>query len=343
MLVLAGCGNLAGNNDEDVTYTVAANGGPNTATTALTFTFGSAVSGLTAEDINVTGVTRGALTGGGETWTLEITVTITANITVSIARNGIESGQKQVMVYKTPGTADHIPSDSLASALAWLDVNAAAGGEYIITIKENETIEPKTLSYDGKTLGVTLTGGNAEWIVRLNTAGSLFTVGSGVTLTLDAGVTLSGLQEGDNYAALVWVNEGGALVMNAGSKITGNRSFYNPAFIDSGNRYGGGVCVSGDGTFTMSGGEISGNTADQGGGVFVYHYAGTLIKSGQSTIYGRDAADAALKNTASFGHAVYRYLSWNPSFSDVYNTTAGPGVNLRSLSDVTGTGGWEQM
>ncbi|MDR0628531.1 MAG: hypothetical protein LBG24_02610 [Treponema sp.] len=317
MLVLAGCGNLAGNNDEDVTYTVAANGGPNTATTALTFTFGSAVSGLTAEDINVTGVTRGALTGGGETWTLEITVTITANITVSIARNGIESGQKQVMVYKTPGTADHIPSDSLASALAWLDVNAAAGGEYIITIKENETIEPKTLSYDGKTLGVTLTGGNAEWIVRLNTAGSLFTVGSGVTLPLDAGVTLSGLQEGDNYAALVWVNEGGALVMNAGSKITGNRSFYNPAFIDSGNRYG--------------------------GGVFVYHYAGTLIKSGQSTIYGRDAADAALKNTASFGHAVYRYLSWNPSFSDVYNTTAGPGVNLRSLSDVTGTGGWEQM
>jgi hypothetical protein len=110
---------------------------------------------------------------------------------------------------------------------------------------------------------------------------------------------------------------------------------------------GGGVHVS-TGTFTMSGGTISGNTADRwGGGVYVD--SGTFTKEdaeddGDSgTIYG-DMADAstpedsALKNTAGAGydgHAVYVYDASTPKKR---NTTAGPSIGL----DSGGTpGNWE--
>jgi hypothetical protein len=63
---------------------------------------------------------------------------------------------------------------------------------------------------------------------------------------------------------------------------------------------GGGVYVAG-GTFTMNGGEISGNT---GGGVYVG--SGTFrIVTG--TIYGSNEADTSLRNIANTGAALYRY------------------------------------
>jgi hypothetical protein len=99
---------------------------------------------------------------------------------------------------------------------------------------------------------------------------------------------------------------------------------------------GGGVGVGG-GTFTMSGGEISGNTAVYGGGG-VYVNNGTFTMSGGGTIYGSDAS-STLKNTTdsgdSDGHAVYVYAG-----SKKRNTTAGPGVNMDSRIS-GGAGGWE--
>jgi parallel beta-helix repeat protein/predicted outer membrane repeat protein len=64
----------------------------------------------------------------------------------------------------------------------------------------------------------------------------------------------------------VYVDSSGTFTMSGG-EISGNTASY----------YGGGVYVSG--TFTMSGGEISGNTASStsGGGVYVY---GTFTMSG---------------------------------------------------------------
>jgi hypothetical protein len=114
-------------------------------------------------------------------------------------------------------------------------------------------------------------------IVSLSSNGSLFTVGSEVTLTLDDNITLQG--RNDNDASLVQVNSGGSLVMKTGSQITGNTTTSN----------GGGVGVGWDGIFTMDGGEISGNTATSGGGVFsngIFTMDGGEISGNTATIGG---------------------------------------------------------
>jgi hypothetical protein len=150
---------------------------------------------------------------------------------------------------------------SLEQSLTWLENNAVAGGEYTITLHINESSAPKTLYYGGKAVKITLQGDASERTVSLTTNGSLFTVESWVTLTLGAQVTLRG--HSGNDSPLVQVSSyNGALIMNAGSKITGNTAYD-----------GGGVYASNGGAFTMNGGEISGNSATYiyggGGGVYV--------------------------------------------------------------------------
>jgi uncharacterized repeat protein (TIGR02543 family) len=243
------------------------------------------------------------------------------------------------------------PSDlSLADSLAWITSNAVEGGAYAITVHAGETVTPKTLSYNGKKVSVTLEGGETEQRIMLGSTGSLFTVGNGVTLTLRNNITLEG--RSDNMASLIKINSGGTLVMNASSTVTGNTSsslgsgvcVYSGTFTMSGGTIsgnttssgGGGVYV-GSGTFTMSGGTISGNTSSSGDGVCVFD-SGTFIKQSGGVIYGSDAS-ASLKNTASSdsnGHAVYV----NSSPAKRRDSTAGEGDTLNSL--VSGSsGGWE--
>jgi uncharacterized repeat protein (TIGR02543 family) len=219
---------------------------------------------------------------------------------------------------------------SLADSLAWITSNAAEGGAYAITVRADETVTPKTLSYSGKKkVSVTLEGGESEQRIMLDSTGSLFTVGNGVTLTLGNNITLQG--QSNNTTSLISINSGGTLVMNAGSKITGNTSS---------SSLGGGVCVY-SGTFTMSGGTISGNTSSYysyGGGIFVG--IGTFIKQSGGVIYGSNAS-ASLKNTAGggntgYGHAVYV----NSSPAKRRDSTAGEGDTLNSgVSD--SDDGWE--
>jgi uncharacterized repeat protein (TIGR02543 family) len=158
---------------------------------------------------------------------------------------------------------------SLNDALTWISNNAATGNTYTITLRNNEAIAPRTLSYSGKTVGITLTGGTMERTVSLSATGSLLTVESGVTLTLGNNLTLQG--RSNNTAALVQVNSGGTLVMNSGSRVTENT---NNAMWS----YGGGIYIAYNGAFTMSGGIISNNSADfAGGGIYM---TGTFIMSG---------------------------------------------------------------
>jgi hypothetical protein len=183
-----------------------------------------------------------------------------------------------------------IPDTSLQAALAWLDSNAVEGGSYTITLQNDETIAPKTLFYSGKTVGIILTGGTSERTVNLSTTGSLFSVESGVTLTLDNNITLQG--RSDNTVSLVQVNSGGALVMNTGSKVSGNTN--TPSYGDSPR--GGGIYNTGN--FTMNGGEISGNTAQyvtygaDGGGI--YNTGNFTMNDGKIS-----------NNTAVYGGGVY--------------------------------------
>ena len=199
-----------------------------------------------------------------------------------------------ITVYAYWMTNIAIPATSLEAALTWLDANAVGGVAYTITLNANETIGPTTLSYSGKNLSITIKGDTTERTVNLSAAGSLFTVGSGVTLTLDNNVTLQGR---NGMASLVWVNSGGTLVMNTGSKISGNSS----------SNDGGGVYVGNNSTFTMNGGTISGNSSSSyggGGGVLVGN-GGTFTMnggavSGNSSSYGGGGGGVLVGNGGTF-------------------------------------------
>jgi uncharacterized repeat protein (TIGR02543 family) len=246
-------------------------------------------------------------------------------IDIGYRKDGSASSGSDCAWFKAGGTSggeSSMPDTSLQAALDWLDSNAVEGGSYTITLPNNETFAPRTLSYSGKTVNITLAGGTTERTVDLSSTGSLFTVGSGVTLTLGDNLTLRG--RSDNTASLVTVNGGGTLTMNTGSKISGNSA-----------SFGGGVYVSG-GTFTMSGGEISGNSAFSGGGVYVD--SGTFTKQ-SGIIYGSDESDGGLQNSAysgDNGHAVYV----NSSPAKKRNATADAGTTLDSSASGS-AGGWE--
>jgi hypothetical protein len=202
------------------------------------------------------------------------------------------------------------PGLSLADSLAWIKSNAVDGGVYTITIKNDEPIAPQELYYTGvNNVNITLVGETTERTVSLNSSGSLFTIGSGVTLTLVNNVSLQGRD--NNTASLVRVN-GGMLVMESGSKISGNNN------TSSG---GGGVFVTSSGTFTMNGGAISENsTPDYGGGVYVY-------ESGTFTLNGGTIS----RNNASYGGGVEVFGTFTLSGGTISRNNAsssGGGVDV---------------
>jgi hypothetical protein len=91
-------------NNDDIVYDIAADGGASTTSTKINFTFGQAVTGLTAEQISVandTGAaTKGTLSGSGTSWALGISVTTPGKVKVTIGKAGIEDTEKTVEVYK---------------------------------------------------------------------------------------------------------------------------------------------------------------------------------------------------------------------------------------------------
>jgi hypothetical protein len=182
-------------------------------------------------------------------------------------------------------------ADKLNAALA------SSTGAYTLVLEGTETdlgsftLKPLTVT-GGREIRITVRGnGNT---VTLGSTGSLFTLGagSGSSLGLELhDLTLAGRTGND--ASLVLVNSGGTLEMKAGSRITGNRNTYYS---------GGGVYVAG-GTFTMSGGAVSGNSASSyGGGVCVA--GGTFIMSG-GAVSGNSSSYSSSSQAVSSGGGVY--------------------------------------
>jgi len=190
---------------------------------------------------------------------------------------GDNSGKPQVL--DTPGLyrgAVKIGNHNLSESLSYISANAVTGDEFYIILGANESIFPaNNLSYPGKTASITLLGYSSEKTITLSSNGSMFTVGSGVTLTLEENIKLVGRSA--NTASIVQVNLGGTFIMNGGA-ISGNTT-------DSSN-YGGGVYNNG--TFIMNNGTINGNTAKVGGGVNVN---GTFIMNG-GIISGNTTSDS---------------------------------------------------
>jgi hypothetical protein len=224
------------------------------------------------------------------------------------------------ILYIGTDTLPQSNTGSLALSLAWLKTNAADNTDYTILPGADENLPPWTLggssagtttAANGKTgITITLKGKDAERTVQLSGTGSLFTVGSGVSLILDENISLKGVS--DNTTSLVTVNAGGTLELRDGAKISGNTNT---------SSYGGGVYVSDSGTFTMEGGEISGNTVSssasstRGGGVCVF---GTFIMEG-GTVYGSDEGTNANKLEGSGtkqGVSLYKYPNATAEYSD---------------------------
>jgi len=211
-----------------------------------------------------------------------------------------------------------VPGNNLAMKLTWLKSYILSNKSYFIEVTADENIAPQNLSYSGKSdISIILNGGGTMRTVNLSGNGNLFAIGSGVTLILNNNITLKG--RSDNNTSLVYIN-GGALVMNAGTIITGNT--YYSYFNYNTQSNGGGIWIK-SGTFIMNGGEITGNTANAycsstdsynsydscsyGGGVFVENGNFTM-KGGK--ISGNTASASAshyMSRSYSWGGGVYVY------------------------------------
>jgi len=168
---------------------------------------------------------------------------------------------------------EKIGNQNLADSLTYISTNAVSGDEYYIVLGADESVSPKTLSYSSKNVGITLFGYGSERTITLNANGSMFTVNSGVTLTLEENITLVG--RSTNNASLVNVYDGN-LIMNNGAKISGNVN------NNTSSSQGGGVYVY-NGTFIMNGGTISLNSAYGGGGICVSSKGNLIINGGKIT------------------------------------------------------------
>jgi hypothetical protein len=218
-----------------------------------------------------------------------------------------------------------LSSISLAKQLADLQSNAQSYNNYTLEITADETIAPQTLYFPGKNnINIRLTGVGGNRILSLSSNGSMFTINDGVALVLESNITLQG--RSNNNASLVKVNSGGTLSMNNGATITGNTVTGSS---------GGGVYIDKNGSFTMAGGEISGNTAAKGGGVYIVD--GIFIKTGGTIAsYASNTTNGNRATEINSGHAIYAFDNYSASGPNPYptfsilrkETTAGPGVNL---------------
>jgi hypothetical protein len=245
------------------------------------------------------------------------------------------------------GSPETAAGTTLASALEWLRDNNSSitnNDSLTIVIAGNEDLPPWTVG--GSTTGaataltgksnitLTLRGKGAERLVRLNAPGSLFTVASGLTLVLDQNITLRGRP--DNTSSLVRVNTGATLEMKMGSKISGNSSYSDSS--------GGGVSVGG--TFTMQGGEISGNSSyypyysnsdSNGGGVYVY---GGIFTMYDGEISGNSSSSGS--SSSRSGGGVYNGGTFTMNDGEISGNTSsysGGGVYVYSGGTFVISGG----
>jgi len=183
--------------------------------------------------------------------------TNTTGTGITYAANSDYVPTDDITLYAKWNVSTTVHGDTLVAKLNWLKSNAISNVSYTIEINANESIAPQNLSYSGKTnISLKLISTGTERTISLLSNGSLFTINNSISLILDNNVSLKGLN--NNNKSLVQIKNGGTLIMNEGSKITGNT--YSSS-------YGAGVNIEINGNFIMNGGEISGNKAEGGAGV----------------------------------------------------------------------------
>jgi hypothetical protein len=195
----------------------------------------------------------------------------------------------------------------------------ANDGDTII-IYNNQTISSNT-NPEGMT--ITLQGYSSARKITLTTVGPMFDLSdSGTTLVLGENITLDG-EGAANGNSLVKVGNNAVLVMEDGSTITGNKKNLGGG--------GGGVYVCG-GTFTMSGGTISGNESSTGGGG-VSVYGGSFTMSGGTMSGGTISGNSASGNGGGGGVRVQ-----NGTFIMSGGTISGNNASSESIGNGKGGG-----
>lgn len=151
---------------------------------------------------------------------------------------------------------------------------------------------------------------------KLDLKGQHISVGSGASLTLcdcsTVGV-LTGGSDSDENGGGVYVDKGGTFTLTSGN-IAGNTA-----------AAGGGVYVDEGGTFTMAGGSINNNNATTGGG------GGVMVNKGTFTLSGGSITDNATNSeTYGYGGGVCLYGTFYLSGDSIIqdNTKAGATDNL---------------
>ena len=155
-----------------------------TDTTAISFSFGAPVSGLTANDITVTdgtaAITTGALTGGGSSWSLQLAVANPGNISVSIARPGIEGRTETVNVHPITWAATaNSATDTTAINLNFGVPVSGLTANDIIIIDGTATVTAGALTGSGMSWSLELAVANAGDIaVSIAVAGIEYRTGT---------------------------------------------------------------------------------------------------------------------------------------------------------------------
>jgi hypothetical protein len=156
----------------------------------------------------------------------------------------------------------------------------------VILIMDDISMGPLTIQ--GALPDIVIQSGSGNTVLQLNGTGSLITVEAGIKLTL-RNITLKG--KAANNAALIRVESGGKLVLETGAVIRDNTNYAHLSNPPSTNTAGGGVYVAAGGSFEMTGGEITGNQAWWGGGLYVGGAGDDITITGDAAISGNSVVD----------------------------------------------------
>ena len=187
------------------------------------------------------------------------------------------------------------------------------------------------LSYVGSLKTIKIQGDvticlNGKQIQKVGTtAGSVFEVPSGSTLTLTDCTGNGQIMCDSSNGSGVYVN-GGILNLYSG-QITKSEGQKGTDY----NKYGGGVYVNNGGTFNMYGGVITRNSADYGGGVYVKSgtfnmYGGTITKNTSSGGYGTLGFGGAGVYVEASGNFIMNNDASVTENTIGYGSTGGAGV-----------------
>ncbi|MCL2245059.1 MAG: putative Ig domain-containing protein [Treponema sp.] len=173
-----------------------------------------------------------------------VQVTPPAAITTPIIRPGLYF--KAAPILPSDVRIGNVSSNDLSSAVNYITNSSNPDGVYTLIIDRDVTTTGSSLNRANRNL--TIIGLGGERTIGRTTAGSIFTLTNGFALTLGENITVRAF-DGNTGSNLISLASGSAFTMKTGSKITGYSA--STATIN--------VVSITEGTFTMNGGEISGN------------------------------------------------------------------------------------